>query len=232
MTSLVHQIYLGDNKLAAIEAFNHEISTFKTIPGYSYKLWEEEEIKRFLSEFYPNDVVLAFDSLAPRAFKADLAKYCILNVHGGWYSDLGNTLISLPTELDNIDMVLFRETHEMGSTYAVHMSMLYSTPNNVALRNSIDKVVRNVQEKNYGSSPWAVTANALFGAEIAKHHVDNPTQYLTGGFYRNPESRRFEFILDNGHKVALYKDQNNDVKNLSAGYHYMDMWANKDVYLN
>ena len=49
--------------------------------------------KNFLTPILTQKVRAAYDSLNPLAYKADLARYCILYKNGGWYLDVGLTAI-------------------------------------------------------------------------------------------------------------------------------------------
>jgi len=51
-------------------------------------LFNDDACRDFLVSSFPNDVVNAYDSLIPTAFKADLWRYCILYMFGGVYMDI------------------------------------------------------------------------------------------------------------------------------------------------
>jgi hypothetical protein len=51
-------------------------------------LFNDDACRDFLSVTFPTDVVNAYDSLIPTAFKADLWRYCILYMFGGVYMDI------------------------------------------------------------------------------------------------------------------------------------------------
>ena len=58
-----------------------------------YKLYDNEEVEKFLDTHFDPEIRAAYDSLNPLAYKADLARYCILYKNGGWYLDVGLTAI-------------------------------------------------------------------------------------------------------------------------------------------
>ena len=58
-----------------------------------YKFYDNEEVEKFLDTHFAPEIRAAYDSLNPLAYKADLARYCILYKKGGWYLDVGLTAI-------------------------------------------------------------------------------------------------------------------------------------------
>ena len=50
-------------------------------------LFHDEACSEFIAREYPPDVLMAYDSLIPTAFKADLWRYCVLYKYGGVYLD-------------------------------------------------------------------------------------------------------------------------------------------------
>lgn len=65
--------------------------------GWEYKFYSDEDAEQFLSTHFPREVLEAYQSLIPGAFKADLFRYCALLIHGGVYADVD---IMLESSLD------------------------------------------------------------------------------------------------------------------------------------
>ena len=57
-------------------------------PGEEHLLWRETMLTDFIASHFDAEVLSAFRTLRPYAYKADLAKYCLLYEHGGLYADL------------------------------------------------------------------------------------------------------------------------------------------------
>ena len=92
MPERLFQILITDGPPAAT-AFTDDllrnIQSFKSAyPGATYQRLGDEEILDFLSDNHPAPVLKAYRAITPYAFKADLARYCLLFTHGGLYSDL------------------------------------------------------------------------------------------------------------------------------------------------
>jgi mannosyltransferase OCH1-like enzyme len=66
--------------------------------GWEYKFYSDAQAVDFLSIHFPPEVLEAYNALIPGAFKADLFRYCVLLIHGGFYADID---IQLETSLDS-----------------------------------------------------------------------------------------------------------------------------------
>ncbi len=66
--------------------------------GWEYKFYSDAQAVDFLSIHFPPEVLEAYNALIPGAFKADLFRYCVLLIHGGFYADID---VQLETSLDS-----------------------------------------------------------------------------------------------------------------------------------
>ena len=57
-------------------------------PEFTYHLYDDNDCREFIKKNFDKDVLNAFDSLIPGAYKADLWRYCILYKKGGVYLDI------------------------------------------------------------------------------------------------------------------------------------------------
>ena len=86
--------------LTVTDAFQRNIESLKsTYPEAEYRRYGNDELLDFLSENFPEPVLQTYRALGPYAFKADLARYCLLFIYGGLYSDLSYLHVR-PIELD------------------------------------------------------------------------------------------------------------------------------------
>jgi len=56
--------------------------------GWDYRYYDNDGIRNFIKEHFPQRIVDAYDALIPGAFKADLFRYLVLMIHGGVYADV------------------------------------------------------------------------------------------------------------------------------------------------
>ena len=66
-------------------------------------------VREFISSHYHPNILRALEKVKPCSYRCDLARFCIVNVLGGWYFDIGlicNTSISFG---DDVPLVAFRD---------------------------------------------------------------------------------------------------------------------------
>jgi mannosyltransferase OCH1-like enzyme len=114
---LVHQIaFTSRPDLFIPNKYSLEIK--RQFGEENYRLWNLEKSREFLRDYYPNEVVSAFDCLKPYAYKSDLTRLCILNHFGGIYADMSvNKLGTFSTKDRN--MVIFRDGNSDRTSWKV-----------------------------------------------------------------------------------------------------------------
>ena len=60
----------------------------RTNPEFNFHIYSDEECRNYIRDNYNADVLKAFDTLKPGAYKSDLWRYCILYKKGGIYIDI------------------------------------------------------------------------------------------------------------------------------------------------
>src|SRR3954463_9934196 len=62
-------------------------------PALEHRLFRERDVVAVLEDKFPREVLDSYFALRPFAYRADLARYCILHEHGGLYADLSYYLV-------------------------------------------------------------------------------------------------------------------------------------------
>lgn len=225
---LFHQILIVD------DYNNVEIpSCTSTINDYfdiNYKLWYNDEIRDFILNNFPIEVLESYDMLNAYAMKADLARYCILYKLGGWYSDINNTFVDYPPDTKETDFIFFMDIPEStGTDYAASNGLMYSSPNNVVYLKSIDTVLKNCREKFYGDNPLFVTATAVFG-EAIKKYLPHDMSYIKGNLIKKDLDSRASYVFPDGRTFCLNKDMPGGVVGIPGTNNYNTIWLDKNVY--
>ena len=200
---------------------------------YLHVVWDKESILAFITENFDQEVVDAYNKLKPYAYKADLARYCIAYVLGGWYVDINITIVASPPDVSNFDMCIIRDYNSFVRTAPWQLSngLFYSVPKHPALLNAISGVVRHTQELYYGKRTLSPTGPELFGQAVAQFgwHDDNMTRYLLGDFNDNVKLNRKQFTFNNK-TFALNKEASGGNAGIKGTNNYVEMWHNRDIY--
>jgi glycosyl transferase family 25 len=148
-------------------------------PEMKYMLYTKANLRQFIEENYSEEVVWAYDTLYPYAYKSDLARFCILNVLGGWYFDIGIKIINRYS-IKDVDFIAFRDMYNGLCAWACAGGIIFSKKDNPILKDCIQNIVKNCKERYYGLTTFCPTGPVLFGSNIAKHGVDK--KFVYGSF--------------------------------------------------
>lgn len=86
-----------------VEYLYHSSESIKRdYPNYSYRLFDDYDMKTFIMQFYPQTILDRYDAILPSAFKSDFFRYLYLYKFGGLYFDI--TLLSKRPITDFIDL--------------------------------------------------------------------------------------------------------------------------------
>ncbi|WP_204207751.1 glycosyltransferase family 32 protein [Synechococcus sp. KORDI-100] len=218
------------------------------LQGFHYRRWDIISLRNLLSSHFGRDVLLAFDSLRPFAYKADLGRYCLLYQFGGWYSDITLKIISstLASAGPNSGLCFFRDYGEglpspHASSFDCQNSLIYSPAGHPVMLKCIEKILEHVRKKYYGTSSTAPTGPSLLGSILAGFGVDNIKQL---GFFL-PLTQRFlnrnlAYVSSSGeilawHKTAWHpmRPRGGDMASLGlqGTNNYNQLWRERAVYV-
>jgi len=192
-------------------------------PAFNYMLFDDNDCREFIKTNFKNDVLNAFDTLIPGAYKADLWRYCVLYIRGGIYIDIKYTpmnhfkLISL-TEKEHWVLDIDHN--------GVYNALIVAKPGNVILLHAINNIVENVKNRYYGNSCLDPTGPLL----LAKLFSSDQKQAfdMKHTFY---VSMKYRFILFNNYFVFKsyneYLDEHAKHKKVP---HYSVLWDQRKIY--
>jgi mannosyltransferase OCH1-like enzyme len=190
-------------------------------PEFEHYLYDYDDCRNFISQNFEKEVVDAFDSLIPAAYKADLWRYCVLYVHGGIYLDIkyhcvnGFKLIELTNKEYFIRDRPFR---------CIYNALMITLPKNENMKKCIDQIVTNVKNKYYGTNALCPTGPALLGS------------FYSVGEYRALELHfnircNEECIYKNNNSVLkVYNEYRSEQKKYQLTKYYSELWDKKYIY--
>ncbi|MFT8973745.1 glycosyltransferase family 32 protein [Zymomonas mobilis] len=244
--SWLHQVFIVDNfkipeKLPEKINKNAEIAKY-LYPNAKYKMWGGEELRNFIGEKLGDDVLNAFDTLAPYSYKCDLARYCLMYVYGGIYFDLAIKLLNPWNIPLQYGVAAFMENYDgMECWVCTQTSLLWSLPGRLEWKIAIDNIVSNTRNRFYGPHDHYPTAGALLGRSFSAamalkgQGYDADDQYLGEVRYITPERQPQNVVYVSPDKILVGqrdKLKAGDVTELgmSGTNNYCDMWKAKQVY--
>lgn len=144
----IFQIYISDTDGIPTQI----IDCMKTIDvhrgNYEHKVLTGEHVRKFIESNY-SDVLLAYDSVLPYAYKADIARLCVLYKFGGWYFDSTLTLKdALPNIDSDIDAIVFKDApNPLCGPFNIANGLIYSKPESKFIEHALSVVVKRVNSR-------------------------------------------------------------------------------------
>ncbi len=211
-------------------------SVKSSIPHTSHHIYSHQELREWIQHEYGNEILQAFDKLIPYAFKADLARYLLLYKFGGWYFDISIRVLNGVNVGNDIDFITFFDMPLYSKvSYACNNDIIYSKVKSIILEDTINEVLKNIANENYGKSVLAPTGPICLGKFVAKHteKLNIHTGLFTELTPSYPNKNR-GFVLDNGILFALHKPGNigGDLTQLGAKgtNNYGELYRVRNIY--
>jgi len=213
-------------------------SVKRCFPGSCHKIYTNKEIEDFIIRHYDRDLLSDYRRLKPNAYKADLARLCIVYIEGGWYADISITWTTPLTVPNHIKLFAVRDLPRSGgSSWAVNNGIFYAEKNHPALMNGIETIQRNIRNNYYGLTPLCPTGPTLWGKAIATTAELSKTSFgnlvpLTPGY----PNVNYCFIDESGTIFAFFKPTSSGGDGLSAfninSSTYSELWHKRDIYIS
>ena len=203
------------------------LNTVDKNPDFDYYLYSDADSRAFIRANYDDDVVAAFDSLIPGAYKSDLWRYCILYKRGGVYFDIKMVpLVPLKELLAQGGTVFVKDiVNPERLRECVWNGLMISPPKNEVFKYCIDEIVENCKNKLYRRNNLDITGPCLLGRMIQKHS-------LTDYFMNNKLNLSGDHI--NYHSIPYfireYPGYRKEQKLFQSNKHYTVLYSNKMVY--
>lgn len=192
-------------------------------PAFKHHLYDDNDCREFIKNNFDINVLNAFDSLIPGAYKADLWRYCILYKNGGIYLDIKYT------HVNNFKFINLTEKEHYVldiDKFNIYNALMVCLPNNPFLLSAIEKIVENVKNKYYGFNCLHPTGPGLLGNIIPneiKQTID-----LNHEFYLTFENK---YIFFNGYLILRSYNKYSHEQNVNQKTpHYSVLWTKRQIY--
>jgi mannosyltransferase OCH1-like enzyme len=195
-------------------------------PEFNIYIFDDKECRNIIEKYFVKDVVNAFDSLIPGAYKADLWRYCILYLYGGIYQDIKLEPINGFKYKELLDNEYFardiKQSHE-----GIYNAFMICKKHNKILENAIKQIVKNCKEKYYGNTIWDPTGPLLLKNFFSQYSLNNLKIKLIN------EGENIRIVFNNKEIFKMYNDYRNEQKqflNINKMKHYADLWKERNMY--
>lgn len=160
----IHQIYISENNASPSEYVVKKMQKLKDMyPDYEYTLYNNEMCREQIRSLLGEYAVELYDSLNSFAFRSDLARYCILYQHGGFYFD-SVICPEFKIEFDNFPVLYRAPLGSCDGRNAIDNGVMYfNTLNHPFLMDAIQLSLKNIKQQSYGINPLDITGPVMLG---------------------------------------------------------------------
>lgn len=195
-------------------------------PEFTFNLYDDEDCRIFIKDYFDYTVLEAYDKLIPGAYKADLWRLCVLYIYGGIYLDIKLSCVN------NFKLIsLIHENHFVKDRpyKMLWQGFIISEKKNKILMDGIIQIVSNCKNNYYGKTTLCPTGPSMLGKiyyNSLYYRIKNKNILYFNGSY----------IIYNGEKIInctykTYKKERsitNKIKNTSS---YTYLWYTRNIYI-
>jgi mannosyltransferase OCH1-like enzyme len=203
-------------------------------PKIKFHLFDDEDCKTFLEQYFVPEVANTYEKLIPGAYKADLWRYCVLYKHGGIYMDIKFKFA------DNIDVysMFVQENQEVfvedseHPRKGIYNAFMICRPGNQKMLYCINKIIENVNNKYFGEDPLYPTGPMLLKSAFSEEEL-NRIEYKNKNVHINSDGMtnvNIENKNTNQTIVECYKEYRQEQINQTKVAYYHDLWNAHDIY--
>ena len=140
-------------------------------PDWEYHFFDDNDCRNFIKDNLPKKVLVAYDTLVPGAFKADLFRYCVLYIYGGVYVDSkAELLVSLNDVIpSDVEFLSVKDrSGDMQDPFGSYIlqAFICSKRKHLFLEKVINLIVENAEIGYYGVEPISPTGPGAIGKAI------------------------------------------------------------------
>ena len=214
-------------------------------PESEYYLLQDLQIVEFLKSTFKRSVLDSYLKLVPLAFRADLARYCLIYKFGGWYSDISLKPVFRYNLPDHVEFLYFCDHGDGASRQRVspmdcQNGMFYAKKGHPVLARSIQSVINNCRHEYYGLTSLSPTGPSMFGRHIANYV---PNLKASHGVFAplTPSNKNINraYIAPDGTLMALHKSSWHNMNpgggdfssmGMKQTNNYNELWREKRIY--
>jgi mannosyltransferase OCH1-like enzyme len=186
-------------------------------------LYDDVDCIEFIKNNFEPDVLYAYESLVPSAYKSDLWRYCVLYINGGIYMDIKYRCVNGFKFIELTEKEYFVRDYNVTNTYN---ALITTLPRNEILHKCIRQIVENVKNNYYGNGCLDPTGPGLLGKYFTQE--DRNSMEL----YHSLVETINKYYIVKGDRIILtwYDGYRNEQANFQKLKHYSHLWNDRNIY--
>lgn len=197
----------------------------KKNPEFTHHLFDENECAEFIRNHFEPNVLSAYERLIPKAFKADLWRYCVLYIHGGIYLDIKFDTVGDFKLIELTNKEYFARDLE-SSGGGVLNGIIICKPNNEKCWKCIQQIVQNVENGYYGNDSLSPTGPNLMKQFFTADEIQNMELSLEG----KDTCPTQKCVYLNDRAILFYYKEYRDEQTKGGEPPYYEFWDQRNIY--
>ena len=214
-----------------IHMMKNSITLQKQNPQFQYYLYDDEDCYEFIKSHFGPEVLNAYDTLIPGAYKADLWRYCVLYVHGGIYLDMKMRCVGDFRLIEMTKQEHYVKDREnsgfMKGEIGIYNAVMIQRRRNPLMLDCINKIIENVKNQEYGFACLYPTGPGLLGTL----YMEKKNKYRLSSIDMFHELKRETIRYNNRVVLEHYPEYRKEQLNNQNDLHYSVLWNKSSIYL-
>lgn len=238
---IIHKVLIqnGDSMdikslFSGCDATREAHMSWKTLnPDHEIRYYSGNDCREFLMKHFKNpDIINTYDALVPYAFKCDFFRYCVLYIHGGYYSDWKQVLeVPLNYWIDpSLQFVCAWDRQEYGAGI-MYNAFIAAIPNLPIFHTAINMIVNNVKKNYYGRGSLDPTGPKLLGVAFEKHYeAERGHEVDDGRILIGNHLIHLHIVFRGENKIVVKHPKLGHGHDLKHGNNYNELYRARKIY--
>lgn len=228
---IIHKVVIVDGfNFPQSVPFQSALDTWK-LTGYQIKLYSGNDCLDYIKKHYNEDILEAFNKVRPYSYKCDLFRYLVLNIEGGWYSDMRQVCLENIDSLASTNHEFYCAIDAPPNEKCMYTAFIGSIPNHPILQKMIKLICWNIENEHYGQDCLYPTGPGVFISGSIDYIRKNPDKCFIGRHLIGNGNRE---VIVFGKTVFVQCKYNNaqgaDNRDLVGSNNYGEMWRTWNIY--
>jgi hypothetical protein len=189
--------------------------------NYKCELFDIAEARKIIKAKCSKDVLNAYDTLIPYAYKSDLFRYIQIYLKGGIYIDIKYESIN------NFNFDSFDKEYLVSEPTGIQNCLLISPVGNKMYKLLVERIVENVKNRFYGISPCSPTGPLLISDiyfNTIKNNVHNSLRWVSFNDIH-------QISMGNNIILKQFPSYRQALQNtINPQVHYSKIWSERNIY--
>ena len=198
-------------------------------PEFNIYIFDDNDCRNMIEKYFIKEVVDAFDTLVPGAYKADLWRYCVLYLYGGVYQDIKYDPLNGFKYKELTDKEYFvRDRVEGGK--GIFNALMACKKNNQILEKAIKRIIYHIKTNFYGVSCLEPTGPLLLKKFFSEKEIDNLEIKMIGNI--NDEND-MTIVKKERNILKMYSEYRAEQKQMLSNNktkYYGFLWSEGNIY--